>query len=172
MLKASERELLFSQYEQITADYHPMLLRISRLFYESSEDRGDLCQDILINIWQALPKFRGDSKLSTWVYRIALNTAITHKRKHGRRTVSLDQAGHLFAEAEQSLAKSEEYKIMMQQVQQLPALDKAIVLLYLEQMSYEEIASIMGMTVTNVGSRISRIKERLRKQVLSTFTKE
>jgi RNA polymerase sigma-70 factor, ECF subfamily len=172
MSDTPSREQLFSQYQEISSTYQPMLLRVARLFCNAAEDRADLCQEMLINIWLALPKFRGESKLSTWVYRIALNSAITHQRKSVRNTIALEQAGQLLAEAEQHLQQTEEYRLMMRQVEQLPAFDKAIVLLYLEQLSYEEIAGVMGLTVTNVGSKISRIKERLRRQLSATIKEQ
>lgn len=116
----------------------------------------------MLNIWKAFPKFRQECKISTWIYRIALNTCISFLRKEKNipEIVSLTQ------EAERS-EEDDETQAMLQQlyrmINRLGQLEKSIVLLYLEEKSYEEIAEITGLTVTNVATKLSRIKDKLRK---------
>jgi len=128
------------------------------------EDYMDLYQEIVLQTWTAFPKFQGTAKVSTWLYRIALNTAITHKRTGNKKIAALPFDESLVQMAEGGQEGNDEYLLLWQLIKQLPQLERALVLLYLENNSYDEIASIMGLSTTNVGTRLGRIKEKLRKQ--------
>ncbi len=149
-----------SQLEQNQNIVH----KICRLYTHDSESHNDLFQEITIQLWRAYPKFRGDSKFSTWMYRVALNTAITLYRKNKRKVQTQDFEGISFK------MKSEEYdstvedqlKLMYDAVKTLNDIDKALVFLYLENKNYREIAATLGITEVNARVKMNRIKEKLR----------
>jgi RNA polymerase sigma-70 factor (ECF subfamily) len=114
-----------------------MILKISRAFTNTVQDREDLVHDIAFEMWKSFPGFKGNSKVSTWIYRVALNTAMNYKRD-----------SHI--------------EILYDCIAELDAFSKAIVLLYLDGYRHEEIAEITGISKSNVGTRISRIKEQLK----------
>lgn len=134
-------------------------------------DRQDLMQEILVRVWQALPTYNYHFKLSTWLYRIALNVAISFYRKNvGRqaKTFALPEQMPQMPEAETE--KAQQLQMLEMFIQELKELDKALMLLYLEDKSHAEIADILGISVSNVGTKIGRIKEKL-KQRFSTQKK-
>jgi len=136
------------------------------MYANAEEDRKDLFQEIVAQLWKAFPAFRQESKISTWIYRIALNTAIAGYRKEQRRisTVTID-ADLLQQEERDDLAKVERLKMMYRAISQLTDIEKALVMLYIEDKSYEEMEDILGMTQGNLRVKMNRIKEKLRKQV-------
>jgi RNA polymerase sigma-70 factor (ECF subfamily) len=157
------QETSYEDYINIVNAYSGLLVKVCRVYAENTEDRKDLFQDIVLQCWLAFPRFRNESKISTWLYRIALNTAISNKRKRSKRIQFANEAVADYAGDAASPPMFEEYETLMRIINALPDLEKALILLYLEDQSYQEIADIMGMTVTNVGSKLSRIKEKLRK---------
>ena len=131
-------------------------------FYVSEESpMADLYQEVVCNLWSAYPKFRGESAFSTWIYRIALNTCISGMRKAKRRPQSTP-----IAELQDVLASpedmSDDIKEMYRLIYQLKVLDRAIVLLWLEEKSYQEIADVAGLAVNNVATRLKRAKDKLK----------
>ena len=143
-----------------------ILHKVCRMYANAEEDRKDLFQEIVAQLWKAFPAFRQESKISTWIYRIALNTAIAGYRKEQRRisTVTID-ADLLQQEERDDLAKVERLKMMYRAISQLTDIEKALVMLYIEDKSYEEMEDILGMTQGNLRVKMNRIKEKLRKQV-------
>ena len=130
-------------------------------FYASDDDPlCDLYQDVVCNLWIAFPKFRGDCAVSTWIYRIALNTCISNLRKKKRsiQNIDLQQLQDVFIQPEDL---TEELKEMYRLIRLLGNLERAIILLYLEEKSYQEISEITGLSLSNVAVRIKRIKEKL-----------
>ena len=126
-------------------------------------DKKDLFQEIITNLWIAFPDFLNKSKISTWIYRIALNTAITWFRgytKHSNRIEYTDLIPHFTNENDGTI--DELYNQLYSAIDTLGKIDKAIILLLLDEYSYEEIAEIVGLTKTNVATKISRIKVKLR----------
>ena len=142
--------------------YERVIYKVCYLYTTPRATLNDLYQDVVINLWKAFPKFRHECKMSTWVYRIALNTCISFIRKEK----NIPEIVTLTQEADRS-EEEDETEAMLRQlyrmINRLGELDKSITLLYLEEKSYEEIAEITGLTVTNVATRLSRIKEKLRK---------
>lgn len=155
------------QYNEFTAmlqEHERLVYKVCGIYSLDKEDHKDLFQEIVLQAWSAYPRFRNTAKVSTWLYRVALNTAITHKRKQKKyATLPATESLHELADGMPPVY-AEEYKILQKLISSLPPLEKALVLLYLEDRSYQEIADIMGLTVTNVGTKLGRIKDKLKKQ--------
>ena len=133
------------------------------LYTHPNAPLNDLYQDVVLNLWKAYPKFRKECKISTWIYRIALNTCISfyRKEKNVPEIISLTKDIDRTIEAHDPI--NEMLKQLYQMINQLGQLDKSIILLYLEDKSYEEIAEITGLTVTNIATKLSRIKDKLKR---------
>ena len=138
--------------------------KICRLYSETQPDREDLFQEIVVQLWKALPSFRGESKFSTWMYRVALNTAISDLRKKKKSLpVSGTEVASLEIKSELSESNEEEkLNSLYAAISRLPEIDKAIVMLYLEDRSYEEMEDILGINSNNLRVKMNRIKEKLR----------
>ncbi|AFM04250.1 RNA polymerase sigma factor, sigma-70 family [Bernardetia litoralis DSM 6794] len=138
--------------------------KVCRMYCDSEDDRQDLFQEVLFQLWKSYPKFRGDSKISTWMYRIALNTAIARLRKVKRKPseFSLSDSTLQFPDTPSDTEKEEQLKNLQLAIQKLSKVEKGIIMLYLEEKSYDEIAEIIGITKTNVGVKINRIKKKLK----------
>ena len=138
--------------------------KICRLYTNDKDSHNDLFQEITIQLWKAFPKFRGEAKFSTWMYRVALNTAITLYRKSKRSVKTQDFEGVSFkitAEEYDPLVE-EQLKLMYTAVKTLSDIDKALVFLYLENKNYREIAETLGISEVNARVKMNRIKEKLR----------
>ena len=139
-----------------------IIYKISNLYAHTSEDRKDLFQEIVISLWKAYPHFKGRAKISTWIYQVGLNTAITNYRRE-----KIKMGYELIFNISQETAtyipndQLEQMNGLYQAIEKLNKIDRAIILLYLEEKSYKEISEIMGITVANAGMRIKRIKEKL-----------
>lgn len=154
-----------SEFLRLIETNRPRLERICRFYLREVEARKDLMQEIVFQIWRSRERYRGDAQLNTWLYRIALNTALAYVRKHKKRFhESLDQVDKIGSEANspiEQLERKNRKESLLRAIKQLKSLDQTVVLLYLEELSYEEIAEVTGLTTTNVGVKISRIKKRL-----------
>ena len=144
-----------------------IIIKISRAYTNTSHDREDLMNDIALELWKSFEKFKGDSKISTWIYRVALNTSMNYKRK--KKKDSLFYAINDFQKdeiipwlVEQEQESSSELELLYNCIDELTEINKAIILLYLDGNSHDEISEIMGISKTNVGTRISRIKEQIK----------
>jgi RNA polymerase sigma-70 factor, ECF subfamily len=144
-----------------------VIFKITTIYTDNKEDQQDLYQDIVYQLWRSFDSFRNESKFSTWMYRIALNTALTRiKKKRGKGysvdidKVVLEQTEHYDIEFEEQLKK------LYTQIHQLDILEKGLMLLLLEGKKYKEIAEITGLSSSNVGTRISRIKNKLKTQIV------
>ncbi|NEW80193.1 MAG: sigma-70 family RNA polymerase sigma factor [Gelidibacter sp.] len=138
--------------------------KVCRIYTSNQDAHNDLFQEIAIQLWKAYPKFRGESKLSTWMYRIGLNTAITLYRKSKRSIVTQDFETVLYRIEATSYDDTEEeqLKLMYAAIHQLTDIDKALIFLYLEDVNYREIAETMGISEVNARVRMNRIKTRLK----------
>jgi len=135
--------------------------KVCRLYFTDADDRDDVLQEMMYQLWRSYPGFGGRSKFSTWMYSVCLNTALTYRRKDKKqKNESLSQMHHQIAETP-SGDKSEAITLLFDAIATLPPVNKAIVLLYLENMSYEEIANITGLSKSNVSVRLVRIKKEL-----------
>ncbi len=158
------------QFRHIIDEHNGILYKIGRSYTRDEADFQDLYQEMLIQLWESYPRFQGQSKLSTWIYRVVLNTALTHSKKAKRRPNASPLEGHAYRLADESAKEQSEKYTAEQQVQllyqcinELKKDQRAIVLLHLEGNSYEEIAEIMGVTVSNVGVRLLRSKKKLQR---------
>mgnify|MGYP003641091064 FL=1 len=138
--------------------------KVCTLYTNDRDSHNDLFQEITIQLWKAYPKFRGDAKFSTWMYRVALNTAITLYRKHKRRIDTADYESIIFKIKADEYDETEEIqlKLMYKAVKQLGDIDKALVFLYLEDKNYTEISDTLGITEVNARVKMNRIKTKLR----------
>lgn len=153
-----------SFYQEIIERNKGILLKVARTYCPNDQDRQDLLQEIMIQIWQSIPKYNNQYKISTWLYRISLNVAISFYRKNSSRaskyTVLKEQTAEI--ESEDNSENERQLYLLEQFISELKEIDKALMLLYLEDKSHIEIAEILGMSVTNVGTKIGRIKDKLK----------
>lgn len=138
--------------------------KVCRLYTNDQDSHNDLFQEITIQLWKAYPKFRGDSKLSTWMYRVALNTAITLYRKSKKRVKTQDYESVNFKIKADDYDDTQErqLKLMYDAVKQLGDIDKALIFLYLEDKDYSEIAETLGITEVNARVKMNRVKKKLK----------
>lgn len=144
--------------------------KVSRIYFDEVEEREDVIQEMMYQLWRSFETFDGKSKFSTWMYRVCLNTALTYRRKHGKQKHEPLTSGHSAIEEQKGSDKEESISLLYRAISQLNEINKAIVLLYLEDLSYEEIASITGLTKSNVSVRIVRIKKEL-ETIITTLSK-
>jgi RNA polymerase sigma-70 factor (ECF subfamily) len=151
-------------FEQLIYDHQPLIHKICNIYGKSEADREDLFQEIVIQLWKSFASFEHRSKISTWMYRVALNTAITQKRKEHKRppTNPLSIEEMRIPDRSSGPERDEdELKALQVAIRQLKSVERAIIFLYLEEKSYKEIAEIIGITPKNVGVKIVRIKAKL-----------
>lgn len=130
------------------------------MFSNDEDEVADLFQEVMIKVWRGLPSFNEQSDIKTWIYRIALNTCISvEKKKKRRQEVKLTMDINLFADTDK---ETEQVKMLHKRIGRLMPLDRAIVLLWLENISYEEIGAIIGISAKNVSVRLVRIREQLK----------
>ncbi|NER15210.1 sigma-70 family RNA polymerase sigma factor [Leptobacterium flavescens] len=154
------------EFAQVIKDNEGVIFKITTFYTNNEDDQKDLYQDIVYQLWKSYDKFRGEAKISTWMYRIALNTAITHLKKEKRKgnRVSIDKV--VLKQTEYYDTTFEErLKALYAHIKKLNALEKGLILLLLEGKKYEEIAVITGLSASNVGTRLSRIKQKLKSQI-------
>ena len=156
-MKISERE-----FADIVREHKTTIYTVCYMFANDREEVEDLFQEVLIALWQGLESFRGESALRSWIYRISLNTCISAERKKRRRadSVRLDMNINLFADTDDD---SRQAQMLRQRIARLGVFDRAIILLWLENLSYEEIGAIVGISAKNVSVRLVRIREQLKK---------
>jgi RNA polymerase sigma factor (sigma-70 family) len=155
---------MYSEQEFISAidSNQKIIHKVCNMYMHHSGGREDLFQEIVLNAWKGIKNFKGDAKFSTWLYRVALNTAITFYRKE-KRTIETSELDTPM-EMVHDVAASQEDNIhaMYRAIAELSDIDKALVMLYLEDYSYQEIADIMGITVNNTAVKLNRIKTKLK----------
>lgn len=147
-----------SQFLQLINEHQGIIHKICRLYRDTREDREDLFQEIVYQLWKSVSSFSGKAKFSTWMYRVALSTAIAGYRKKTPAVIYLATLPDAAAAVPEP---DEQQKLLWQALAKLPADDKAIIALYLENLSYQEVADVLGITENNVGVKLSRAKNRL-----------
>ena len=149
----------------LISKHQHLIRKVAAIYYKNKADQEDAFQEILLSLWKAYPTFEGRSKLSTWIYRVALNTVLGGFRKASNKVYHNQSDIGISEEILDSGKKnySEEIGVLYQAIEQLSDIEKAIIMLYMEEKNYEDIADIMGMTRTNVGVKINRIKKKLKK---------
>ena len=152
---------LENDFARVVREHKGTIYTVCYMFSVDEDEVADLFQDILINLWKGFEGFRGDSSVRTWVYRVSLNTCISADRKKKRRgeTVPLSMDINLFEDSGEDV---KQIRMLQSRISRLGPFDRAIVLLWLENLSYDEIGAIVGITAKNVSVRLFRIKEQLR----------
>jgi RNA polymerase sigma factor (sigma-70 family) len=147
--------------------HEKLIFKVAAVYTNNIDDKNDLVQEIIYQLWKSFDSFKQMSSLSTWMYRVAMNVAISQLKVSKRKVSTVPMEGQILDYQETDYAESEErWQIFRRQIASLNLLDKGLVMLYLEDKSYEEIAEITGISRSNVGTKLSRIKEKLRKQIL------
>lgn len=155
-----------SDFIRLIREHEGIIYKISRVYFDQEEDQQDLYQEIVYQLWRSYDSFDDRSKWSTWMYRVALNTAISFLKrdKSKPQKVSSERLDNFKMEPFDPVME-ERIEWLYKSIQELSVVEKGIILLYLEGKRHEEIASITGFSTTNVGTRISRIKEKLKRQI-------
>lgn len=165
-MKANKKD----RFITVLDEHKKIIYKIVNSYCPNRADRKDLEQEIIIQLWKGFDNYNPDYKYSTWMYRIALNTSISFYRKERKWYAKNDffNENSIFTLAEEAnddeVALDKNIKLLQDYIQNLKELDKALMLLYLDEKSYEEIAEILGITKTNVATKISRVKEKLKKE--------
>lgn len=143
-----------------------IIFKICNSYCKNAVDREDLAQEIIFQLWKSWDKYDSNFKLSTWMYRIALNVAISFYRKERKSTETILMGDQLIEIADEKLEEGLERNLsaLQQFINELKPLDKALMILYLEEKSHKEIAEIMGITTTNVATKVGRIKDQLKQR--------
>jgi len=152
-------------FEQTIEKNKGIIYKVANSYCKDSDDRKDLVQEIIIQLWRSFNRFDHSSKLSTWIYRVALNVAISfYRRDSKRKMVSTELTESLIAIIPENEAGDAENQInqLQQFIGELKDMDRALMILYLEDKSQKEMGEIMGITETNVSTKVARIKEKLR----------
>lgn len=152
------------KFEHLVREHALLLHKICRIYSYTDADRQDLFQDIVIQLWSAYPRFKGESGITTWLYRVALNTAISGFRKSKKNpgTVDLAPAIEQLSDIGHNNADEEKLQQMYIAIEQLNDIEKAIVMLYMEDRSYQEMEDILGIGQGTLRVKMNRIKEKLR----------
>jgi RNA polymerase sigma-70 factor (ECF subfamily) len=152
------------QFEKHVRENELLIHKVCSIYAFTQSDREDLFQEIVLQLWKAFPKYRGESKISTWIYRVAINTAITGLRtkKDFIKSVEHESLPVNIPDDSFYLEEEDHLKQMYAAIEQLTEIEKAIVILYFEERSYEEMEEILGISQGNLRTKMSRLKEKLR----------
>ncbi len=150
----------------VIQQHERLIYKVAGFYVNNLQDRQDLVQEIIYQLWKSFDSFNHQSTVSTWMYRVAMNTAIYFLKRSKRSVKILPVNEYLTDFADSTDPETEErFQLMHQHIRLLNLLEKGIVMLYLEGKSYEEISLLTGISVSNVGTRLSRIKEKLKNQI-------
>lgn len=151
-------------FEGIIEQHKGILFKVARTYCPDEEDRQDLIQEMMIQIWQSIHKYNDEYRISTWLYRISLNVAISFYRKSSTRAKKHTELNEQMVEhtRDDTSENERQLKLLEQFISELKEIDKALMILYLEDESHAAIAEILGISVSNVGTKIGRIKNHLK----------
>jgi len=155
---------------RLIEDNKALIFKVCNAYCRHPADREDLAQEIILALWKGRGRFQPDYKFSTWLYRVALNVAISYYRKAKKATTNIPLSDiHTDQLAHPDPVKDEEEKqqLLLQEIAALKEFDKALIILYLEEKSYKEIAEIIGITETNVATKLSRIKGKIKQNIIN-----
>ena len=155
------KSILEQEFISLIKQYERVIYNVCTFYMSETSPLEDLYQEIALNLWKAFPNFRSESQVSTWIYRIALNTCISDLRRNAklRRNVPLSFSEHIIFEQN---TQSSEIQELYSLIYKLNKIERSIILLWLEEKSYQEIAEITGFSVANVATRLKRTKEKLK----------
>ena len=147
-------------FERMVRDNKSTIYTVCYMFSNDADEVNDLFQEVLANLWKGTTKFEGRSDIKTWIYRVSLNTCISiDRKKKKRKSVPLSMNINLFEDKDED---SKQAEMLRKRISKLGPFDRAIILLWLENMSYEEIGAVVGISTKNVSVRLYRIKEQLK----------
>lgn len=159
-----EENELVQKFHQILEQHKGIFFKVAKTYCRDEHDRQDLLQEIMIQVWKSLHRYNENYAITTWLYRISLNVAISFYRKNRSEKqpniILLDE--NISIQEDINLEKQEQLNLLEQYISELNNLDKALIILYLEDKSYAEISEIMGLSVSNVGTKLGRIKEKIK----------
>ena len=149
------------QFTKMVKEYRKTIYTVCYFFSKDTEEVNDLYQEILINLWKGFEKFRGESGLKTWIWRVSLNTCnnLERKKKSSVQTIPLSIDIDLYNDDD---VQSKQIQMLYDRINRLDVFDRAIILLWLENMNYQDIADVVGISLSNVTTRLFRIKEQLK----------
>ena len=149
------------QFTKMVKEYRKTIYTVCYFYSKDSEEVNDLYQEILINLWKGFEKFRGESSLKTWIWRVSLNTCnnLERKKKSSVQTIPLSIDIDLYNDDDDH---SKQIQMLYDRINRLDVFDRAIILLWLENMNYQDIADVVGISLSNVTTRLFRIKEQLK----------
>lgn len=155
-----------ADFTQLISKHEGTIFKITAVYTNDRDSQKDLYQEVVLQLWRSYDQFRGDAQRGTWLYRVALNTAISYLRQKKKRAavINLDAFSTDFTE-QRDEAMEDRLRMLYRQIGALDPLDKGLILLYLEDRSYEEMAAITGLSQSNVGTKLSRIKMKLKKRI-------
>ena len=156
-------------FTDLIQQHKGLIYKVAALYADNLHDREDMCQEIIYQLWKSYDSFENRSGIGTWMYRVAMNTAINFFKRHKRRLAVESTGREILDYAEPPDADMEErFKAMNDQIKELNLMERGIVMLYLEGRSYEEISEVIGISTSNVGTRLSRIRDKLQKGIAKT----
>ena len=166
-----ERDANRKEFSLLIEKHQAIIHKVAMIYAQGPADREDLFQEICLQLWHAYPNFRGDAKFSTWMFRVALNTAISKVRQNKNRPEyeSLQEYDGLAIE---NPDEARQLKLLYKAISQLNRIDKAMILLWLEEKSYSEIAEMLGTSKANVSVKLVRIKRKLEEMVQDAEERE
>jgi RNA polymerase sigma factor (sigma-70 family) len=154
------------RFQTLMEEHKKILYKVCHSYCRNPGDRDDLAQEIIVQLWRSFRSFDQRVRFSTWMYRIALNVAISSYRRESIRTRHIVPGSeHLLEAVDETANRSEEMQVLYEWIEGLDALNKALVILYLDGNNYQEIAEVLGISQTNVATKIGRLKETLRQEV-------
>lgn len=164
-MESKKKEIRINEFLKLVSENQGIIYKICNVYANSREDKEDLKQEIILQLWKSYPDFQGKSKFSTWMYRIAFNTAITNIRKSKQHPIieALSGTERSFSEKENINYLNNDINRLYKAIAKLRDVEKAIVMLYLEERSYKEIGEIIGISEKNVSVKLVRLKEKLKK---------
>lgn len=163
IMQTKERNKLF---QELIEQHKGILFKVARTYCQNEEDRQDLVQEIMIQLWQSFHRYNTKFKISTWMYRISINVAISFYRKNlvrrGNNMPLNEQINEI--QHDEKSEKEQQLNLLERFINELKEFDKALMLLYLEDKSHAEISDILGISVGNVGTKVGRIKDKLKQR--------
>jgi len=160
---------LQERFQTVVDQHKKILYKVCNSYCRNRDDRDDLAQEIIIQLWRSFGKFDERYRFSTWMYRIALNVAISFYRRENTRTrYVISDEQHLLEAVDEAKDQPEEIRFLYEFIDGLDPLNKALVLLYLDGNNYQEIAEVLGISETNVATKISRLKSKMKQEFRGT----
>ena len=161
---------LKQEFLDILSSYQGILHKVTLVYYKTKAEREDLFQEILYQLWKSFPKLKNRESIGSWIYKVAINTSLSQINKNKR----IEFYGNLpnisaSESTEEQLIKNEETRLLLTAIHQLNDIDKTIMLLYLDEKSYDEMAEITGLSVSNIGVKINRAKKELYKHLTKIY---